>query len=128
MAQNRFETGYDKLYKASLKEDLQMTLTPGPDTYDQVEDVESKAQRNDLSTARECLVNLDKHMEEQVESIQNMGFEQRAQLAGSPLIINRYFIWGEVEGSHLIINRYFIWEEVDKAKRIRTDKGPSSAH
>ncbi|MCE5166542.1 hypothetical protein HAX54_021513 [Datura stramonium] len=44
MAQNRFESGYDKLCKAWLKKNLQMTLTPGTNTYDQVEDVESKGQ------------------------------------------------------------------------------------
>ncbi|MCD9644135.1 hypothetical protein HAX54_032121 [Datura stramonium] len=44
MAQNRFEVGYDEIYKAWLKEDLQMTLTPGPNTYDQVEDMVSKTQ------------------------------------------------------------------------------------
>ncbi|MCE2055140.1 hypothetical protein HAX54_042056 [Datura stramonium] len=44
LAPNRFEARYDKLFKAWLTRDLQMTLTPGPDTYDQVEDMESKAQ------------------------------------------------------------------------------------
>ncbi|MCD7469812.1 hypothetical protein HAX54_009062 [Datura stramonium] len=35
------------------QEDLQITLTPGPDTYDQVEDVESKAQEGRLAITME---------------------------------------------------------------------------
>ncbi|MCD7464712.1 hypothetical protein HAX54_053278 [Datura stramonium] len=41
----------------------------------------------ELNDTRRCLVDLDGRMEEQIESIQRVVFEQRAQLAGSRLAI-----------------------------------------
>ncbi|MCD7470647.1 hypothetical protein HAX54_010656 [Datura stramonium] len=55
----------------------------------------------ELRIARGCFVELDRRMEEQIRSAERLSFEQRAQLFGS----------------HLIINRYLIWEEMDKAKK-----------
>ncbi|MCD7473561.1 hypothetical protein HAX54_015496 [Datura stramonium] len=44
LAENRFNSGYDEAYKAWLEEDLEGTVIPGPNAFDQVEDRESKIQ------------------------------------------------------------------------------------
>lgn len=59
--------------------------------------------RQELSKARQCMIELDDHMEQQIQTLGGVDHEERAQSA-------RDNLWG---------NRYFIWHEVETAKRAR---------
>lgn len=76
--------------------------------HQHLEDAEIIRQlRQELSSARQCIIGLDDRMEQQIQTMRKVGHEERAQST-------RDYLWE---------NRYFMWHEVNTAKRARISEG-----
>lgn len=102
---HRFQEKFQENEIAHLRQHRQDALT-----IQKLQD-ELKKAKEELGDARRCLTGLDDRMERQILVLDSLGYDDRARLAGT----------------HLVMDRYFIWPEVDRAKRARMDAGPSGA-
>lgn len=110
---DRYHTECSDIYKRWLKESLAGIIKPGSNVPNSVKDVEAENQvlrrqhledtkvieqlMQELNKVRQRMVELDDHMEHQIQTLGGVGHDERAQSTRDYLQDNRYFIWHEVE-------------------------------
>lgn len=124
---NRFNTECSSEYKGWLKRNIAKTAKAGRNvpssikdfeaedpalenclTYQHLGDAEVMEQlMQELSRTRKCIIELDDRMERQIQAMEKVSYEERAELARD----------------YLCENRYFIWHEVETARKVRVIKG-----